>query len=362
MNTSEPNNSAPPSPDDSGVIGDVLSLAPVLLSRRTPLVQAPHVSPGSQKQPEQPHWQASPPGLVCPASTPSERQRIITDIARHVLTFFSISNSFQDELWARRLIALADVAYSQKRNDELQIFGQLLELNSRYKFIGTYYRGLAALRSGSGDLNCAQRLLEQASEYAPVRYRARSILSLGAIEGYRGNISAELPHYGRVQRIEQADYYTRLEASRAVALVHSLEGDHQRAVKQLEALYPIAQHFARVNPRLYFDLLNSLAVEYTECGRLEEAEAAIRPAILSPLAQSIGEYRETAAEIAAQQSSKATVTVSLPQDETEAPEAPPRLPIQRRIPSPVRLPVAPPSAIPARLLTCAPIHGPPFHI
>lgn len=362
MSTSEPNNSAPPSPDDSGVAGDVSPLVSALVSRCTPLVQAIHVSPRSQKQPEHPHWQASPPGLVCPASAPPERQRTITDTARQVFTFLNISNSFQDELWARRLIAMADVAYSQKRNDELQVFGQLLELNKRHKFIGTYYRGLAVLRSGSGDLNHAQQLLEQASEYAPVLYRARAILSLGAVEGYRGNISAELPHYERVQRIEQADYYTRIEASRAVALIHSLAGDHRRAVKQLEALHPLVRHFARVNPRLYFDLLNSLAVEYAECGRIEEAEAAIRPVIISPLAQSVGEYRETAAEIAAQRSSRTAVTVSLPQDETEAPEERPRLPIQHRIPSPIRLPVAPPSAIPAHLLTCAPIHGPPFQL
>jgi hypothetical protein len=362
MSTSEPNNSAPPSPDDPGDVSKVLSLASALGSRFTLLVQAPCVSPGSQKQPEQPHVQASPPGLVCPASAPPERQRIITDIARHVVTFLSISNSFQDELWAKRMIAMADVAYAQKRNHELQSLGQLLELTGRYKIIGAYYRGLAALESGSGDLNHAQRLLEQASEYAQAQYRAKAILSLGAIEGYRGNISAELQHYERALRIEQADYYTRIETSRAVALIHSLEGDHRRAVEHLESLHPVARHFARLNPRMYFDLLNSLAVEYAECGRIEEAEAAIRPVIVSPLARSIEEYRQTAAEIAEQRSSKAITTVTIPPDAPDEPEERPRTLIPSEPLTLARLPVAPPSPIPARLLTCTPIHGPPFYI
>ncbi|MFL6275002.1 MAG: hypothetical protein ACJ74G_07290, partial [Blastocatellia bacterium] len=135
---------------------------------------------------------------------------------------------------------------------------------------------------------------------------------------------------------------------------------HHRAVEQLEVLYPIARHFACVNPRLYFDLLNSLAVEYVGCGRIQEAEAAIRPVLVSPLARTIKEYRETAAEIAEQQSSKAIIVVALPQDAPDESEEGPR-PLTLSEPlTPARLPLAPPSPMPARLLTCAPIHGPPF--
>lgn len=257
---------------------------------------------------------------------------------------------------------MADVAFSQRRYGTLQLLGQALELNRRYKFTGAYYRGLATYGLGGGDLTQAQWLFEQASEYAPAQYRARATLALGAVEGYRGNISAELQHYERALSIEQADYYTRIETSRAVALLHSLEGDHLRAVEHLEALHPVTRHFARLNPRLYFDLLNSLAVEYAACGRIEEAAAAIRPVIVSPLAQSIEEYRQTAEEIAAQQPARTIVAVALPQTETDAPEERPPLIIRHPISSPLRLPLAPPSPTPARLLTCAPIHGPPFYI
>ncbi|HKQ09241.1 MAG TPA: hypothetical protein VJ464_29230 [Blastocatellia bacterium] len=361
MKTSEPNNSMPPSPDESGVAGDLLPLTP-LRSSWTALLVRPQMgdSPESQKQLMQPqvHSSPRPPGIVCPASAPPERQRIITDIASHFFTFLNIRNSFQDELLAKRMVAMAEVAYSQRCDEELQVLGQLLELTKRYKFIGAYYRGLAALKSGSGDFNHAQWLLEQAAEFAPARYRARAILSLGAVEGYRGDISTRLQHLVRALSIEQADHYTRIEASRSVALIHSLEGDHHRAVEQLESLYPIARHFARVNPRLYFDLLNSLAVEYAECGRIQEAEAAIRPALVSPLAQTIKEYRETAAEIAEQQSSKAIIAVALPPDAPDEAEERPR-PLNFSEPlTPARLPLAPPSPIPARLLTCAPIRAP----
>src|SRR6185295_14739433 len=108
------------------------------------------------------------------------------------------------------------------------------------------------------------------------------------------------------------------------------------------------RHFARLNPRLYFDLLNSLAVEYAACGRIEEAAAAIQPVIVSPLAQSIEEYRQTAAEVAAQQPTRTIVAVALPQPETDAPEEHPPLIIRHPISSPLRLPLAPPSLMPAR--------------
>ncbi|MFL6214823.1 MAG: hypothetical protein ACJ74J_13145 [Blastocatellia bacterium] len=365
MSTSEPNKNAPPSPDDSG-IGDVSLLGSALGSRLTLLVQAPGLSPGSQKHPLHPHVQYSIPGLVCPANAPPERQRVITNIARHILPFFSISSSFESELMARRMIAMADIAYAQRRNDELQLLGRLLELTKRYKFIGTYYRGLATLAPGRGDLIYEQRLLEQVSEFAPAQYRARAALSLGAIEGVRGNITVELQHYAQALQIEQADYHTRIEASRAIALIRSVEGDHRRAVEQLEALHPLARYVSRITPRLYFDLLNSLAVEYAACGRIEEAEAAIRPVILSPLAQSIEEYKQTAAEIAELQPSKAMVAVALPQAETESTEAdatedrPPLL-IQHRSSSPRRLPLALPSPTLACLLICAPIRAPTAH-
>jgi tetratricopeptide (TPR) repeat protein len=362
MSTSEPNKTAPPSPVDPGV-GNVSPLGSAFGSRLTLLVHAPGVSKGSQTHLAQPHVHTSPPGIVCPANALPERQRIITDIARQLFTFLNISNSFQDELLAKRIIAMAEVAYSQRRNEELEALGQILELTKQHKFIGAYYRGLAALKLGRGNLDHAKQLLEQAAEFAPLQYRARAILSLGAVEGYRGDVSARLQYHARALQIEQADYYTRIEASRAIALIHSVEGNHRRAVEQLEALHPVARHFARIKPRLYFDLLNSLAVEYAECGRLDAAEAAIRPVILSPLAQSIEEYKQTAAEIAEQQPSRAMVAVALPQAEAEptdadTPEERPRLPFQHRLASLRRLPPALPSPTLACLLICAPIRAP----
>src|ERR1051325_10862644 len=121
MTMTEPNKNAPPSPADPG-FGNVSPLGSAFGWPTTLLVQFPGFSPGSQKQALQPHMQYAPPppGMVWPASAPPERQRIITDIARHFFTVFNISSSLQDELLARRIIAMADIAFFQRQNDSLQ--------------------------------------------------------------------------------------------------------------------------------------------------------------------------------------------------------------------------------------------------
>src|SRR5947207_15476488 len=70
MKTSEPNNSMPPSPDDTGLAGDLSPLTPSWSARRALLVRGQlGVSPGSQTHWAQPHVQYSPPNWLCPANT-----------------------------------------------------------------------------------------------------------------------------------------------------------------------------------------------------------------------------------------------------------------------------------------------------
>jgi hypothetical protein len=78
-----------------------------------------------------------------------------------------------------------------------------------------------------------------------------------------------------------------------VAVINSLEGNHQDALAVLENLFPIAHSMRRANPQVYYDYLNSFAVELTEAGRLQEAEQACRITLASPFANAYPEWRET---------------------------------------------------------------------
>src|SRR2546423_873902 len=69
MKTSEPNNTAPPSPEDPGVAGELSPLGSLWSARLAlPVRMQFGVSPGSQMQPAQPHVQYSPPDCTWPAS------------------------------------------------------------------------------------------------------------------------------------------------------------------------------------------------------------------------------------------------------------------------------------------------------
>ncbi|HKS42157.1 MAG TPA: tetratricopeptide repeat protein [Blastocatellia bacterium] len=252
--------------------------------------------------------QATPPGLVCPAITVIDTHRAIISPAQNSLSFF-ISSSIHSDLLASRIIQLADVAYNLRQSTSLKLLSQELRSVRGYEFVAAYYQGLAVENQGRGDLDRAKVLFEQAAEFAPTRFRARAILSLGAVEGYKGRVEKEAEFYSRALALDGTDYYTRIETARAIALLHSLDGDHTRSIEQLERLYPLARRFRNFNLRLYFDVLNSLAVEYAATGNIDEARRAIAPVIQSPLFDSIPEYRETAREIQQTERKKIIVTV-----------------------------------------------------
>jgi hypothetical protein len=82
-----------------------------------------------------------------------------------------------------------------------------------------------------------------------------------------------------------------------LAVVRSVEGDHEGALAGLESLLPIVRAVASKYPPVYYDYMNNLAVEMGETGRLEEAFNASRIALSSPFAGAYNEWRETQADL-----------------------------------------------------------------
>ena len=73
-----------------------------------------------------------------------------------------------------------------------------------------------------------------------------------------------------------------------------MEGFRKSALIDLENLVPIIRH---VEPRLYYDFLNSYAFELGEDGRKEEARNVSRIVLASPFTFAYPEWQETANEL-----------------------------------------------------------------
>ncbi|MEK6286622.1 MAG: hypothetical protein AABO57_12855 [Acidobacteriota bacterium] len=86
-------------------------------------------------------------------------------------------------------------------------------------------------------------------------------------------------------------------ASWMTAVVKAMEGDHRGALADLESMFPLVRLASSVQPYAYYEYLNTLAVELTEAGRLEEARNASRIVLASPFASAYPEWRETRDEI-----------------------------------------------------------------
>ncbi|HXU36432.1 MAG TPA: hypothetical protein VN937_08720 [Blastocatellia bacterium] len=104
-----------------------------------------------------------------------------------------------------------------------------------------------------------------------------------------------------------------------VAVINSEEGNHVGAVRLLEGLFPLARTMGRWQPHIYYDYMNSLAVELCEVGRLEEARNICQIVLASPLAPAYPEWRETNDEITlrSRRASRSVVAISQWNPESE---------------------------------------------
>jgi hypothetical protein len=59
-----------------------------------------------------------------------------------------------------------------------------------------------------------------------------------------------------------------IDLSKALAVLKAQDGYHERAIADMENLIPLIRH---AEPLVYYELLNSYAVELAEVGRKSEA-------------------------------------------------------------------------------------------
>lgn len=205
-----------------------------------------------------------------------------------------------------KLVALAEQAYGLRQLDRLEDLSQALlalHLPAQYTSAARYFRGLELIRRG--ELDSAKSVLETVAADPPHRYTARAIQSLGAIFTFRGDLESALKlHIEAGRRAAgkgSVDLLTALFVQRNIALLKSMRGDHRGALVDLERMVPLTKAVGSIHPPVYYDYLNSLAVELGEMGRLEEAAYASRIVVSSPFAIAYPEWRQTFDEIAFKQ-------------------------------------------------------------
>ena len=225
-----------------------------------------------------------------------------------------------------RLVLLAEQAHAFRKSDILEQMSQILmtaPLSNEYEAIGLYYKALSIHRLGRGDTEQAARLLEQSAENAPCRYRVRAMISLGSDSLQKGDNQAALSLYRGAARFVSSnnvgDLYSTVHTHKMIATLSGEEGNHRGALSLLEKLFPLAHHIRTLQPHVYYDYMNSLAVELCEVGRLEEARNVSRIVLASPFAPAYPEWRETSTEIAlrGRRASRATVAVTQKISETD---------------------------------------------
>lgn len=208
-----------------------------------------------------------------------------------------------------RLLALAEHNFTLRRIEEVErlcltLLSLPLEIDHHSGAL--YYYSLCKKRQGNPA--AAKPIFERLAEEATLRFRAKAISSLAALAIDRGDYHFSLELYCEYTRITIRDQKSTLadvvQAHRSLAVMKSIDGDHRGSLSYLEKLLPLAGAVRRAHPHTYYDYLNSLAVELSEAGRIEEAQNASSIAVSSVFAPAYHEWRETGEEIAAKAARK----------------------------------------------------------
>lgn len=191
-----------------------------------------------------------------------------------------------------QLIQAAERCYCLKNTKGQYELGAILKtFPEPLNLIGDYYQALHLYKQGHKDT--ALGILEAVREQAPHKYQDKSLLTIGWIHEYEQDYDEAMKV--RLVASKSETLSVVLDAALGIAALLGLQGKHAQAVEYLEGILPLASKLGPVP--LYFDLLNSYAVELGEQGKLEEASKVIEPVLSSPYVPYYSNWPETHREI-----------------------------------------------------------------
>lgn len=219
-----------------------------------------------------------------------------------LLTSFEVKNALGSV--TDQLVSLAERAFAARQYEFLGVVGQvLLDLASANTdpSVGLYYYALHLNAGGSGDLKTAEGLFERVAHEGKMPFKARAMLALARNSYLGSDLKTAERHFGEAGRMlalgNTFDPVTAMWTTQGLAVMRSMDGDHCGALADLENLKPIARAAGLVQPAAYYDYLNSIAVEWAQAGRLEEARHIARKTNASAYVSVYPTWRETLQDI-----------------------------------------------------------------
>ncbi|HKV38629.1 MAG TPA: hypothetical protein VJX67_05415 [Blastocatellia bacterium] len=200
----------------------------------------------------------------------------------------------------RKLIDLCRQGWLLHRIDAVEhaagvMLGLPLRIGTRN--VARYYQAYCLARRG--DAGRAAEILDRIIDRVDAAFRPRATLALANTYYYGGRLRSSAPIYLEAARVAaHFDPLTEAQALRMLAVIRSIDGDHNGALTDLERLLPFMHRLAHHYPSDYYDYLNSLAIELGEIGRIEEANRAIDIILASPLASRFPHWLDTKLELA----------------------------------------------------------------
>jgi tetratricopeptide (TPR) repeat protein len=191
----------------------------------------------------------------------------------------------------KHLTSAAETAQLIRQADTVREYGLILSNLpvKEYQLIGRYYLGWCACWNG---IDVAPSFFESIFDQSRT-YKAKALITLGGLAAAKGNFEDEMRY--RKEALKYSDLATSIRVLRGIAVVKAKEGFHKSAAHDLEKLVPLLRH---TQAPASYEILNSLAFELCEVGRIEEAANISRIVLASPYAFAYPEYRETANEVA----------------------------------------------------------------
>jgi hypothetical protein len=219
---------------------------------------------------------------------PIESNRLILSIPRFYQQLLKGLDSY--EKLGSRILKEIKTAHAFRQSERVRELSKVL-INfpiKEYRLIGQYYQVWCNCRK----LNLQTEALEHVIEHTQT-HKTIALITRAGFEGLKGNIDPMFYFYNEALKASKSasDY---VETIRCIAALKSQEGFHNSALKDLDSTIPLIRY---AEPRIYYDLLNSYAVELGEAGRKDEARNISRLVLASPFAFAYPEWRETAEDL-----------------------------------------------------------------